>query len=212
MVVTMDLVSIRGWIRKCSYGMNYFVNNSLLRNKIFGISIMYQSSIWAPLVAAAVGGSLAIAGVVVAEWMKNKNRRKAIAFAFSGEIKGLLQINEVRGYMRRLCDVINKLKNGSRSEHLYGFSVNEGNYFLVYKRNVEHIGILPADISKSITLGYSLIFSFLEDVKSWRSSNRGAADQDVLSTLIETQKIFEEAISELESAANLIENKKCWWF
>ena len=84
-----------------------------------------------------------------------------LKYAFLGEIYAVLRVIEVRKLLEMVDDCIEKTENDNIE--LPDFSV-EGEYFNVYFKNIEKIGIVSPELAKDISAFYTFASSVVEDL------------------------------------------------
>lgn len=118
------------------------------------------------IVAVLVGGLIAIAGgfltTVLLENRRQRREARNLALAFRGEIGGLMEHIEERGYLRRFEEVIAEIE--ASGEPFYVPMRIRFQYDRVYDANVERIGMLAGELPALIPLFYTRFSSVLEDL------------------------------------------------
>lgn len=125
------------------------------------------------IICVMVGGILAIAGGIIGNYMfliSQKNfERDSLKGAFAGEISALISIVKKRKYIENLDQLIKTMKKHQVKLPFY-FQVTY-NYFNVYEKNVDKIGLLKSPLPELISKVYTQCFSILEDIKQYEKFN-----------------------------------------
>ncbi|NDF11365.1 MAG: hypothetical protein EB060_00910 [Proteobacteria bacterium] len=115
----------------------------------------------AVLLSAILG---ALAGGVANMWLEARRRNNemmGLANAFYGEVVALLTKVEQRKYVQELRDAA---KKGRRV-----LLDAKQNYFAVYERNCEKLGLLPPDLTVEIAKFYIYAKAFIDDTDTYCS-------------------------------------------
>ena len=114
------------------------------------------------LISVATGGALAIAGGIFAQMYQHWNTASAVKYAMLAEIAATLEIIEARKYIHFIEQLIENKAPGQP----FPVTIPVGpRSLLVYEKNADKLGYLPADLARDVVRFYALIFSVIEDVK-----------------------------------------------
>ena len=116
----------------------------------------------AELVSVIVGGVLALAGGVIVKFWEDRRGRRALAYAFVGEINAIVVMVEQRGYEKYLADLQKAVH--ATNEPLNPHVPVTQNYFVIYEANADKVGLLPRDAARDIALFYTQAKGLMEDV------------------------------------------------
>lgn len=116
------------------------------------------------LLSAALGALAAGLFGLLIERTKRHNEMLSIANAFMGEIKALLIKVEERKYIKIL-------RRSSETGEFIQIPAKQ-NYFEVYQKNCDKIGILPARLTLEIAKFYIFAKAFVEDLQIYCSDYR----------------------------------------
>lgn len=123
-----------------------------------------ESGSWA-IIGSAITAALAYVTQSAIEIRKEEERRKNLSAAFFGEIHAILSLAETRGYLETFyAEYINIERNRTYPPLDKFLNMQFGDYFAVYRSNVNHIGDMDSDILPLITEFYLKIFSLMEDM------------------------------------------------
>ncbi len=113
------------------------------------------------ILAAVIGGALAIVGGFFGHVWQTRKERKSVAGAFAGEIRAILGIIRKRRYMEGIEALIAAMKadNVPRPFHL---DVRQF-YFTVFEANAGKLGLLPSNCASDVATFYVITKSLLED-------------------------------------------------
>ncbi len=134
------------------------------------------------IVSVIIGGVLAIIGGIVGNYIflnSQKNLdRKNLEGGFAGEISALMSIVKTRKYIENLEKIIQTIKKRHVKIPFY-FQVSY-NYFNVYEKNVDKLGLLNQPLPELIAKFYTQCFSILEDIKQMGKLDINAMDEEQL--------------------------------
>ena len=115
-----------------------------------------------------LGGTLTFMGGLLGNWLIQRSQRRAetesLASAFYGEIGALLFIAEKKRYLELVTTALEQCRNGNKRDVVV-FEVSR-NFFNVYDRNVQKIGLLPAPVPEKVVLFYTLALAIVEDLSA----------------------------------------------
>lgn len=157
---------------------------------------------WIPVIAAFVGGALAVGGNILIEVYRHWKARKSLALALRGELQAILRVVEIRRYIGHLKETIEDLRAG-KTIYLPSLVV-KWNYFLVYDSNASSLGTLPPAIAEKIAITYTYAKSYLEDATRPRDPH---LTPPMINLVMETLHVLEKAIEEAQAVIMLIEKK-----
>lgn len=120
---------------------------------------MQTTSILLSLCSAILGALAAGVWSMVMESRRRKGKRISLANAFYGEISALLSKVGHRGY-------IEKLRLGAKENQFVLIDARQ-DYFVVYRKNCERIGLLPPALTAEIVKFYIFAKAFIEDTESY---------------------------------------------
>ena len=149
-----------------------------------------------------MGGVL---GPHIIESLKHKRDAKNLAFAFRGELIAIRTIVSHRNYLEHLSKIIEHIKTTNEP---YIFKVNvRQNYFNVYEKNVDKLGLLPNPLPELISTFYTQAKSVLEDLESLRDGDFSSPNTDLVfvytelyNLLYNTMKLVDVITQEIETA------------
>lgn len=118
---------------------------------------------------------------------KNESLNKAI-FA---EIAALISISETRNFISYFNDAIKRLENNPELPVSLTVEIQD-DYCLVYKNNIQRIGEIPVAKITDIVRFYSLVASFVQDIKPGGILNNG--NNSGIAAFKESLAILEEAL------------------
>jgi hypothetical protein len=149
-----------------------------------------------PLIQTLVGGLLTflggLLGSVIIQQSQRKSERNSLASAFYGEIRALINIVERRQYLQLIQASIKEAKSGEKNPIFIRVTRN---YFNVYERNLDKIGILPNPLPAKIVDVYTVMTAILEDFDLAKDSNIFEQDVDTLvAYLEELERLFQYAL------------------
>ena len=100
-------------------------------------------AVWQSLLAAIIGGLLALAGTFAAKYWERRQECRALKAAFGAEIEAILTIAEIRKHLALAQMLVAAWKNGQDVlPKMYG---KPPEVDLVYAKNVDKIGMLGKD-------------------------------------------------------------------
>ena len=154
------------------------------------------------LLGVVIGGAIALASAWGLDWWRQAREARNLAMAFRGEIVALREIVKRRGYLKSLADAIEEIKRTSQPLILH-IPVRR-QYFNVFDRNVDKIGMLNAPLPELLATFYIQANAALEDMESIREgifsgdSEPLAGVYESLHALLEdTLSLGEKIISEI---------------
>ncbi|MGD9520038.1 MAG: hypothetical protein AB7W28_11060 [Armatimonadota bacterium] len=158
-----------------------------------------------PLIGVVVGGVLAIAGGFASnvwlEYSRERKRRYALALAFQGEVRALLEIIEKRKYLEGLRAAKAQTETTSKTQS-YHFRARR-KYFSVFEANVGQIGILKPPLSELVARFYTQANSVLEDMERFEEVDPATVDPSVaIAAYEEVLSIFEDTVTVGEKIVN----------
>jgi len=123
----------------------------------------------AQLLSALLGGALAIAGGIGAQWALDAQRRHAerrgLAGAFAGELAALFSAMEQRRWRDRMDDLIAETERTGKVPRVV-FSVRH-HYFRVFDANAGRLGVLDPPLPEMLAHHYiysKMFLEFMEDL------------------------------------------------
>ena len=127
----------------------------------------------AQLLSALLGGALAIAGAIGAQWALDAHRRRAerrgLAGAFAGELAALFSAMQQRRWRDRIDDLIAETERTGKVPGVV-FSVRH-HYFRVFDANAGRLGVLDPPLPEMLAHHYIYSKMFLET--GWAVSSSG---------------------------------------
>ncbi len=162
-----------------------------------------------PLIPVIVGGLLTFMGGVlgphIIEKLKHNRDAKNLAFAFRGELIAIRTIVNHRNYLGHLTEIIEHVK-ATNEPFIFKVNVRQ-NYFNVYEKNVDKLGLLPSPLPELISTFYTQAKSVLEDLESLRNGDFSTSDTDLVNVyeelynlLYSTMKLVDTITQEIETA------------
>ncbi len=116
---------------------------------------------WSTILAAIVGGIIAIGGVFAGKIYERRKERKSLRAALRAEIQAILDIVERRHYIAHLSEFIEAIKAGSIS--FFERRVAK-DYDMVFRSNCGKLGLLPSETVAETVRFYYLVSSIVEDL------------------------------------------------
>src|SRR5690242_13675343 len=110
------------------------------------------------VLGAMAGGMISL----VVEQRKRRMEMLSLANAFYGEVKALISKVEQRGY-------ISALKSAAAKKRFLAIEARQ-NYFEVYEKNCDRLGMLPPQLTYEIAKFYIFAKAFVDDVNAYCSS------------------------------------------
>ena len=140
---------------------------------------------WTTVLVALFTGVAAAGGPIWIAYRQTKNERSSVRSAFLAEVAALIEIVEIRGYLRDLRSCEAYLKSCSR-EHLdqlnptdFSFSVPISNeYNMVYRANLTRLGGLSSTEAKQLVRFYQLTDSVIADITDGGALCTGTLEPD----------------------------------
>ena len=159
------------------------------------------------LVAVIVGGVLAIAGGIIGNYIFFKSQkdfeRDSLKGSFAGEISALISIVKKRKYIENLDQLIKTMQKKQVKLPFY-FQVTY-NYFNVYEKNVDKIGLLMSPLPELIAKFYTQCFSILEDIKLIEKINIDEIDlEQLIGHYNELLSLFTDTLETGESVIRIV--------
>ena len=118
------------------------------------------------LIGVVIGGVIALASAWGLERQRQVREARNLAMAFRGEIIALREIVKRRGYLKNLTETIEAIKRTSQPRILH-IPVRR-QYFNVFDKNVDKIGMLNAPLPELLATFYIQANAALEDMESIR--------------------------------------------
>jgi hypothetical protein len=139
----------------------------------------------AQLLSALLGGALAIAGGIGAQWALDAQRRRAerrgLAGAFAGELAALFSAMQQRSWLDRMDELIAETERTGRVPAVV-FSVRH-HYFRVFDANAGRLGVLDPPLPEMLAHHYiysKMFLEFMEDLAGKFEPHETAAALDHL--------------------------------
>lgn len=151
-----------------------------------------------PLIGVVVGGVFAIAGGFASNvWHEHSRERKqkyALALAFQGEVRALLEIIEKRKYIEGLRAAKAQTEATGKTQP-YHFRARR-KYFSVFDANVGQIGLLKPPLSELVARFYTQANSILEDMEMFEEVDPATVNPSVaIAAYEEVLSIFEDTVT-----------------
>jgi hypothetical protein len=125
----------------------------------------------APIALAAVGILGTIGGVLASffpgYWLAKRNEQQlknSVATQLYAEIQAIQRIEQHRGYISTLREIIAQFDRGEVSSASYVVQV-ANDRFPIYRANIQHLGMLEPKLQQKIVLVYQLIEAGLQDIQ-----------------------------------------------
>ena len=162
-----------------------------------------------PIALAAVGIVGTIFGVLASffpgYWLANRHERQlkhSVAAQLYAEIQAIQHIEQHRGYINSLREIIAQFDRGDRSSASYVVRVaNER--FPIYRANVQHLGMLNPQLQQKIVLLYQLIEAGLQDIQPGGILNATEVGREPFAELLEifssARRIGDEILAVIEA-------------
>jgi hypothetical protein len=154
---------------------------------------------WQALLAAVIGGLLAMVGTFAAKWWERRQEARAVRAAFAAEISALVEIARVRKHDETMRNWIERWEKGEDHKATFHGAPRERDP--VFSKNVDKIGLLGDDAADVIKL-----YTQLEALRvQFRAIEDGRLDDFDFRRRIEYVKkalaIYEALIREAEPIA-----------
>ncbi|GEM_PF-3727289 len=115
--------------------------------------------------AGFLGSAVSVLGTLVIQGSQREIEKKSLASAFYGEIGALLEIVRRRQYIENLEIALDHVRR-TNTKVFYSIKPTK-EYFNVFNKNIDKIGLLPSPLPEKIVSVYILAFSILEDVEHY---------------------------------------------
>ena len=150
-----------------------------------------------PLIGVAVGILLVIVGGLSSRIWRNfireRESRRALAFAFREEVLALLEVFEKRGYIEGIRSAKAQIEATGKFQ-AYPFGVRK--HFRVFEANVGQIGILGSPLSELLARFYAQATSILEDMGRFEQADPDTVDPvAAISAYDRVLSIFEDTVA-----------------
>ena len=140
---------------------------------------------WTTVLVALFTGAAAAGGPIWIAYRQTKNERSSVRSALLAEVAALIEIVEIRGYLKDLRSYEAYLKSCDR-EHLdqlnpkdFSFSVPISNeYNMVYRANLTRLGGLSSTEAKQLVRFYQLTDSVIADITDGGALCIGTVEPD----------------------------------
>lgn len=171
------------------------VQQSIDVAKTIQVACTAGTSGWLPIVSttigALVGGLASFFGAVGSEKRRSKSKSKSVHAAIVAEVRALLRIIELRGYVSSAKELRDALqREGPGKCATLQVQIDDG-YNKVFKANLENIGLLNSEVATQIVEFYQLIQAVVSDVSPGGLIAEGMGGNKAFSEMI---AILEEAI------------------
>jgi hypothetical protein len=144
------------------------------------------------ILAAAVGGGIAILTGVAQELFKDSRKAQQLAHAIAGEVGAALEIVKKRGYVDLLINYRDAAIAGNAQ--IVKVSIQK-TFFPVMEANLQNIGLLPVELPLLCTRFLTLSKAALEDVSCLNTGTWDHLDAPNLA------RLYNELIEVLEAVA-----------
>ena len=126
------------------------------------------------LTGTIVGGLLGWGGHVISQRLKTRQRRSAMAGAFTGEITTTLNIIRDRHYPERLREALSRQEQDPpESPNRMLFWSMRREWFPVFNSNINEIGLFNHPLPENLVRFYSQAYSVIEDVRDMQEEQEG---------------------------------------
>jgi hypothetical protein len=149
-----------------------------------------------PILPTIVGGLLALAGGIAGgHWARAADLRRArrsLASAFEGEVGALLALSERRKYVQGLDDLIAEMTASSGGGYFYFHA--KRNYFGVFQRNLDKVGLLMAPLPKLLVTFYLQAYSVLDDIEDLHGRSETSSPEESLRRHTELRDVLADTL------------------
>lgn len=157
---------------------------------------------------AAVGALGAVGGALAAylptRLMARHQRetlRKSTAFQLYAELQSLREVEQHRGYIAALREIVDAFKRGEVTESTIEIQFQEDR-FHIYKSNISNLGTLPPKLQLRIVMFYQMVEAMVQDTKPGGFLNErpigASAFIENLRLAEKAKSVCDEAIAEIE--------------
>jgi len=127
-----------------------------------------MNPVWIALLSAFIGtilgGLVSIITAVKIEEHKHKMEGRAVTLAILTEIRVMVSLVEMRGYLQELQQILSNLRSGKRTSATLIVQFTE-NQFPIFTSNRDKIGLLPDAIMSDVVKFYMMLESAIVDVR-----------------------------------------------
>ena len=163
-----------------------------------------------PITLATVGIAGTILGVLASffpgYWLAKRHEDQlkiSVTSQLYAEIQATLRIEQHRGYINGLREIIAQFDRGEISSASYVVQVADER-FPIYKANIQHLGMLDSQLQQKIVLLYQLIEAGLQDIQPGGILNATEVGREAF---VELHEIFSNARHIGDEILALIEAK-----
>lgn len=160
-------------------------------------------------VTAAIGALSAIGGALAAYfpnyWLLKENtkqQRKSTTFQIYAELKATLEVERHRKYISSIRSVVRQFDEGKITSFNYKVEVPDER-FIIYKSNLNNLGLLPSNLQAKIVLIYQLLEALVQDIKPGGMLNAEFVGREpfdeVLNLLKRAKTLCNEVLAEIEA-------------
>lgn len=174
---------------------------------------MFADIDWTTVLVALITGAVAAGGPIWIAYQQTKNERSSVRSAFLAEVAALIEIVEIRGYLKSLRDIALLLESCSQaqleqiSNKPLRFNVPISNdYNMVYRANLTRLGGLSPIEAKQLVRFFQLTESVKADITEGGALYSGSVDPAIFR---KAANIMEQAIEAGRSL--LAPAKPAWW-
>ncbi len=138
-------------------------------------------------------------------WQAKSQRaqlRLSVAAQIYAEVKAGLQVEQHRGYISDVREIVDKFERGETKSWSYQVQIPESR-FLIYKANIQNLSLLDSNLQVKVVTLYQLMEAVVQDIKPGGILNATLAGQkqfsELLNILVNIRGLADEIIASIES-------------
>lgn len=147
----------------------------------------------------------ALASFLPMHWHSKSTRkqlRKSVAAQIYAEVKATLQVEQHRGYIRSVKEIVGAFERGEIASITYQVQVPDER-FLIYKANIQNLSLLDGNLQVKVVTLYQLMEAVVQDIKPGGILNATPAGHyqfsELLSILLNIRELADEILASIES-------------
>lgn len=133
---------------------------------------------------------------------QRKQLRLSVAAQIYAEIKAILQVEQHRGYISSVRDIVSALEQGAVEAWSYQVQISEAR-FLIYKANIQNLPLLDSSLQVKVVTLYQLMEAVVQDIKPGGILNETPAKlkqySELLDILLNIRRLADEVLANIES-------------
>lgn len=133
---------------------------------------------------------------------QRKQLRNSVAAQIYAEVKATLHVEQHRGYIRSIKEIVGAFERGEIDGFTYQVQVPEER-FVIYNANIQNLSLLDGSLQVKVVTLYQLMEAVVQDIKPGGVLNVTPAGHtqfsELLSILLNIRGLADEVLASIES-------------